>query len=249
MVRMLGLVAVLGMSAACGDDAATIDAGGTDADVDAADVDAADIDAVPIDAPIDAIELDACAPQVLLAGGQDVAAQGWLMTQIQPSTLTLGTGETVITTTTPAGANSGGQMMLYRPGTFVAGTPSTIDIVLRLDAVARHNQFDAAAAILVGFTPTAGQPAERGQMIYLDANAIGFADDTATHAVALLGGAPHTFRVRYDGAAGITVAVDGVAALTRTNLANVGTLAIGDQTNDRAVDATMRIERVTLLCP
>jgi len=250
MSRLFSVVAVLGMVTACGDDAGSTDAGSVDAaELDAAELDAAEVDAIPIDAPVDAVELDACAPRVLLAGGQDVAAQGWSINQIQPSTLMLGTGETVLTTTTAAGANSGGQLLLSRPGTFALGTPATIEIVLRVDAVSPHNQFDAAAAILAPFTPSVGSPTDRAQMIYLDADRVGWSDNTASFAVAITNGAAHTIRLSYDGAAQLAVAVDGVAALTRTGFTNAGTLAIGDQTNDARVDATMRIERVTLLCP
>ncbi len=228
--------------AACGDDPATavIDAAG-DASADAALDAAAD---APADAPLDA---PACAPRTILVGGQPVEAQGWTVVQSGAATLTLVGDATQLMTSTVGSA--GAHLLLTRPGTRDPAQPFALAVELRVDAVAAHNPFDAAAAILLGFTPPFGVGVERQQMLYLDPARIGWGDDSAQAAAAVTGGAVHVVRFDYDGAGGLTVRFDGTPALTRTGFVPGGTLAIGDQSNDPGLDATLAIRAVVELCP
>jgi hypothetical protein len=85
-------------------------------------------------------------------------------------------------------------------------------------------------------------------MIYLDATGIGWADDSLSFPFTVIDGAYHTYELSVDAGGGATVRVDGIQALTRTGFTTSGTIAVGDQTNDAAVDSTLRIRSVTRLC-
>lgn len=104
----------------------------------------------------------------------------------------------------------------------------------------------SGAAIWGSFTPPFGNGTERAQMVYLDSAAVGWADDTKSAAFAVTDGQYHT---AVDANHEATLSIDGVSALTRDAFSSNGTLAIGDQTNDKNVDGVMRIRSVTLLCP
>src|SRR5689334_17139773 len=69
----------------------------------------ANVDAADIDAP-------ACQPRVLLAGGSDVAAQGWSVVTQVPAQLTNGPDYANLKTTTNMGATVSGQLLLNYPG-------------------------------------------------------------------------------------------------------------------------------------
>ena len=195
------------------------------------------------DAPADA----GCQPTKIFVGGMAADAQGWSVATEGAATLTLAGEDTVVTTTTPTGSRTGGQLLLHRAGALPAAPPFAVEVVMQVDRVDPHNPSDAAAAILGGFTPPLGLPAERAQMIYLDADAIGWADDTQ-RAARRIAGALHTVVLDVDAAGVASVFFDGAEALRRAGYATNGTLAFGDQTNDAGVDGTLRIRSVTRLC-
>ena len=51
------------------------------------------------------------------------------------------------------------------------------------------------------------------------------------------------------GAGTMRVSIDGAPVLTRPGFITNGAIAIGDQTNDPMVDATVRIRSIVQLCP
>ena len=233
------IVVVVVALAGCGDDGATaIDAAAIDAGSDAA-VDGA-ADAAP-DAPT--------CPTTLLTGGSDLAAQGWTVIMQGPATVSYGADHVRLQTTTTAGANVGGQLLIRRADAVPIGQPFAIEIVMQVEAVDPHNPLDAGAAILAVFTPPFGNAFERGQMIYLDAARIGFADDSQAMALPVTDGAYHTYRLAVDAAGAASLAVDGVLRLARAGFVVDGAITIGDQTNDPRVDGTVRIRSVTRMCP
>jgi hypothetical protein len=185
----------------------------------------------------------------LLVGGTDPVAQGWVVSQNAPATLSLGADYAELATSN--GAQTSGTLLLSRANTFLPGMATTVRIVLQVVSVNPHNLYDSAAAILLGYTPPAPEGTiARGQMIYLDSNAIGFTDDTQTAASTVVDGAYHTFDVSLDAADTLRVSMDNVAKLTRANATRgTGVLGIGDQTNDQNVNATMRIRSVKKICP
>lgn len=195
----------------------------------------------------DAPEPDAATcPTRLLTGGTDVATQGWSVVMQAPATLSYGPDYVKLQTST--GATTSGQLLLDYPGAVEAGKPFKLQVVMLVEAVNPHNQFDAGAAILGSFTSGFGLPAERGQMIYLDSGKIGWADDTQSFAVAVTDSAYHTYELAVDAAGAATMSVDGTQALTRNGFTTNGTIAVGDQTNEKGIDSTLRIRSVTRLC-
>lgn len=254
---LLGLVSGCGGGAG-GEDAAAGDAGVRDTGVDAAaSGDARVPDAFAIDAfAIDALADDAFVPdafvcaQPLLVGGVDPSTQGWMTQMEGPATLALRTGDTELVTTTSSGARTGGVLLSYAPDVLVPGAAFHLEVELQVVATNGHNPSDAAVAVLGSFTPPYGVPAQRAQMIYLDADRIGWADDTGSFATTVTDGAFHTLGLAVDAAGNATVTWDGAAALSRTGFVTNGTIAIGDQTNEPNLDATTRVRAVTLLrCP
>ncbi len=212
-------------------------------DVDAFTRDLLQIDATP---PPDL----ACNP-VVFQGGVDPAAQGWTLTSIQPATLSSpGAGITQLQTSTNSGAQSGGQLLVSRATRDRRGTLAfTIELVVRVNAVAAHNQLDSAAALLGSYGGGPGTPTDRAEMIYIDGDKIGWGDDTQSAAVSALDGQFHTYRLAVDAAGHATVSRDGMPLLTRSGFTTNGTIAFGDQTNDANVDSTFQLESVSLLCP
>lgn len=190
----------------------------------------------------------ACTPTVLLAGGTDVAAQGWTIVMLPPAALTYGADYTRIETTTNASARTGGQMLLRLPNAVEVDQPFQLQLELMVESVSRHNQLDAGAAILGSFTPPFGVETDRRQMIYLDSAALGWSDDSASFAAAITNGTYHTYVLSVDAAKVATLTIDGAAALTRAGFAYNGGIAVGDQTNDPNVDSAMRIRKITKLC-
>ena len=201
------------------------------------------IDASPV---ADAADDAATCPTRLLTGGTDVAAQGWSVAMQAPATLSYGPDYVKLQTSTSTGA--GGQLLLDYPGAVEMGKAFKIQVVMLVEAVSPHNQFDSAAAILGSFTPAAGTTAERNQMIYLDSGKIGWADDTQSFTAAVTDNAYHTYELSVDAGGAAAVTVDGAQALARTGFTTNGAIAVGDQTNDRNVDSTLRIRSVTKLC-
>jgi len=189
----------------------------------------------------------ATCPSSLLTGGTDVAAQGWSVVMQAPAMLSYGLDHVKLQTM--PGTTTSGQLLLDHPAAVEMGKPFKIQVVMLVEAVNPHNPADAGAAILGSFTPPFGTPAERNQMIYLDAGKIGWADDAQSFAVAVTDGAYHTYELAVDAGGNATLSVDGTQALTRTGFATNGAIAVGDQTNDKGVDSTLRIRSVTRLCP
>jgi hypothetical protein len=198
----------------------------------------------PVDAAIDA----GCQPTVLLSGGSPIGPQGWAVVMQQPADLSNGPDYVGLKTSTTTGATSGGQLLINYPGALETGKPFKIQVVMLVESVNLHNQFDSAAAIMGSFTPPFGAGADRGQMIYLDANEVGWADDTQSFDVAVASNSYHTYELSVDAGGVARVTVDGVQALVRTGFAFNGAIAIGDQTNDANVDSALRIRSVTRLC-
>jgi hypothetical protein len=205
----------------------------------------ASADAAPPDAAIDA---SGCQPTVLLQGGTDVVAQGWTVIMQPPATLTSGADFVRLETSTQVNARSGGQLLLSRAGAVEPGKPFALQVVMLVESVANHNQFDAAAAILGSITGAVGTQSDRGEMIYVDRAKLGWSDDSQSVAFAATDQAFHTYELAVDAAGMATVSVDGIARLTRAGYTTTGTIAVGDQTNDAGVDAAMRIRSVTKLC-
>jgi len=157
-------------------------------------------------------------------------------------------GVTQLLTSTPAGGQSGGQLLIGRAVGVTTGKAFAVEFVVKVIAVAAHNQYDSAAALLGSFTPSVGSQTDRAEMIYIDSDKIGWADDTQSAAVNALDGNFHTYRLAVDSAGNATVSRDGTALLTRSNYTTNGTIAFGDQTNDANIDSTLQIQSVTLLC-
>ncbi|WP_394827370.1 hypothetical protein [Pendulispora albinea] len=196
----------------------------------------------------------ATCPQTLLVGEMALAPQGWTVVTIPGGRATVTHsadegGYVQLETGTVTGERSGGQLLITRPNTFEPGKPFKIQVVLRVVSVNKHNQFDSAAAILGSLHTSVGNANDRAQMIYLDSNAIGWADDTGTFPVSVVDGAYHTYELSVDAANAARVSIDGKPALVRNGFTSNGTLALGDQTNDPNVDAVTRIRSVTKLCP
>lgn len=202
-------------------------------------------DAPAVDAGPDA---PAC-PKTLLVGGTMVEPQGWSVVMQAPATLTYGPDYVRLETSTPAGAGTSGQLMLNFPGA-LPPPPFRLQVVLLVERVNPHNQFDSATAIMASYTPPFGAGNDRGQMLYLDGGAIGWAaDDTPAFPATIANNAYHTVELAVDAGGAAQVKLDGVAALSRGGFLTNRAIAIGDQTNDAAVDSAIRIRSVTLLCP
>lgn len=234
------LACLLALVAACGE----VEHRAADANTPVADAPVADapvVDAAP-DTP-------GCQPKTLLAGGTDVMAQGWSLVMQSPAQLSNGPDYVKLQTQTSAGAMTSGQLLLSYPGAVEAGKPFKLQIVMLVESVNPHNSFDSAAAIMGSFAGGAGTPTDRAEMIYVDAGAIGWADDTQAFNAPIANNAYHTYELSVDASARASVTLDGTPALTRTGFTFNGAIAIGDQTNDASVDSVLRIRSVTRLCP
>jgi hypothetical protein len=194
----------------------------------------------------------ATCPTTLLTGGTDVAAQGWSVVMQGPAQLTNVMDYAKLQTTTASGAKVSGQLLLTYPGAVEIGKPFKIQVVMLVEAVNPHNQFDAGAAILGSFVPPFGDTNDRDEMIYLDPAKVGWADDSPSFPsfpFTVTDNAYHTYELAVDAGGNATLSVDGTRALTRTGFTTNGAIAVGDQTNDANVDSTLRIRSVTRLCP
>jgi len=198
-----------------------------------------------IDAPLDSA---GCQPTTLLVGGTDIAPQGWAMVSQAPATLSYGPDYVHLQTSTTGGGTSG-QLMLNYPGAITANQPFKIQVVMLVETVNTHNQFDSAATIMGSYTPPFGLGNDRSQMIYLDATGIGWGDDTQSFTASIANNTYHIYELAVDASNTARVTVDGIQALTRNGFVFNGAIAIGDQTNDASVDSGLRIRSVTKLCP
>lgn len=221
------------------DASAPVDAGADDAGSEPADA--------GHDAGIDGGQDAATCPTTLLEGGTDLELQGWSTVTQSPATITYGDTLVQLETTTTSGAFAGGQLLLVLPD--AVELPFRLEVVMQVETVNPHNQGDSAAAILGSFTPTFGDGPERSQMIYVDADAVGWGDDSASAPLTITDGGDHTYLLEVDESGNAQLSVDGTQVLTRTGYTTNGTIAIGDQTNDANVDSTLRIRSVRLLCP
>lgn len=233
-----GVAAVL---CGCGSSAHTTPADGS---APAADADVTDAGTAPPDALPDA---PAC-EQRLLVGGTDPLTHGWTAIMMQPATLTNGPDYVALHTSTTAGQNSGGQLLLRYPGAIDPALPIRIEFVMLVEQAAAHNPFDASIAIMPSCTGSAGTQDERGQMLYLQPGRIGWADDTDEFTTPVADGAYHSYVISLDAAGTEQVAVDGHSALTRVNVLRDGAITVGDQSNDKGLDSTLRIRSITRLC-
>jgi hypothetical protein len=204
-----------------------------------AGIDAPAVDAAP-DAPV--------CPTPLLIGGTMVEPQGWSVVMQAPAALTYGPDYVRLETSTPTGAGTSGQLLLNFPGA-LPPPPFRLQVVLLVERVSPHNQFDAGAAIMASFTPPFGAGNDRGQMLYLDGGSIGWGDDSQAFIATITNNAYHMVELAVDANGGAQVRLDGVAALSRGGFLTNRAIAIGDQTNDAGVDSAIRIRSVTLLCP
>ncbi|MFP2896718.1 hypothetical protein [Corallococcus sp. 4LFB] len=184
----------------------------------------------------------------LLVGGTDIAEQGWTAYSQAPNTLTYGADHVRLATSTNSGAQSGGQLLLAKANAVAPTQPFALRVTMQVESVNKHNQLDSGAAILGSIVGTVGNSTDRAQMIYLDSAAMGWADDSQSSAFAVTDGAYHVYELAVNADKVATVSVDGVAKLTRNNFVTNGTIAIGDQTNDRNVDGVVRIKLVEKLC-
>ncbi len=203
------------------------------------------------DAPAgsDAAVVDAAGcPRTLLVGGTMVEPQGWSIAMQPPASLSYGPDYVRLETSTMMGETSSGYVLLSYPGVLPA-PPYRLQVVLLVERVSTHNSLDSAAAIMASYTPPLGMTSERSQMIYLDSGSIGWADDTQAFTASITNNAYHTVELAVNASAAAQVNIDGVPALMRDGFVSNGVIAIGDQTNDAAVDSAIRIRSVTLLCP
>jgi hypothetical protein len=190
-----------------------------------------------------------CQPTKLLIGGMDVVAQGWIVVTQGPATLSNGADFTQLQTSTTGGAASGGQLLLTHTVTIEPSKPFKLEIEMMVERTDAHNPLDAPAAILGAFTAPFGTPGERAQMIYLQGDEIGWADDTDQISLVLTDGAYHGYSLAVDGSGNAELSVDGTRRLSRVNFLLDGTIAVGDQTNDAMRDSALRIRSVTIPCP
>ncbi len=203
------------------------------------------------DAPGDldaAVDAATCQPLALLVGGTDVTPQGWSTVMQLPAAVSYGPDYVLLQTSTNAGATTSGQLLLNYPGALATGKPFKLQVVMLVESVKPHNQFDSAAAIMGSFTPQFGVGNDRNQMIYLDSGMIGWGDDMQSFTTSVQNNAYHTYELSVDAGNVAHVSVDGTPALTRNGFVFNGAIAIGDQTNDANVDSVLRIRSVTKLC-
>jgi hypothetical protein len=198
-------------------------------------------------APPERPDAPACEKHLLI-GGMAPLANGWSMTMEPPATLTDGLDYVALHTSTVSGQNSGGQLLLRYPGAVDPTMAFAIEIVMLVDEAAAHNPLDASVAIMPSCTGSAGSQSEREQMLYLQSGRIGWADDTDEFSAPVTDGAYHSYLISIDAAGTEQVSVDGQLALTRVNVLRDGAITIGDQSNDRDLDSTIRIRSVTKRC-
>lgn len=182
----------------------------------------------------------------IFTGGSAPAMQGWSIISGPPATLTESPDHLRLVTT--SNGNGGGWQLLYRTGVVPTDGPFAIRVELQIESVTAHNAFDSAAAILGSYTPDHGSQRDRTQMIYLDADGVGWGDDRSSASVAMTNGAYHVVELAVDADRKATVRVDGVPKITRPDFTTNGTIAVGDQTADRGYDSALRIRSISRVC-
>lgn len=205
-------------------------------------------------APADLAELDLpasfdatppCVAQTILDGTSTIAAQGWSVAS-QTGSASAITTDGVLVDFNTTGLNA--QALATKDIGIATGAAYSLEWRLKVIATNGHNQFDAPVAFMASFTPPFGTTTERSQMIYFDAAAIGWADNTQSFAVDTTS-AVHMYRLDVSAAGHAEVRVDGTLALIRDGFITTGTVAVGDQTNDVNVDAHFDVYQVRKLCP
>lgn len=200
-------------------------------------------DASPSDGP----PIDACVPTPVFIGGMDPTAQGWTVTRTGSATIsTAGPSITSLVTTTVGTA--GAHQLLSKPNLVTPGQPFDVELDIQINAVNPHNFLDSAAVLMARYTGPFGDGTDRAQMLYFDADRVGWADDTGNFLTNNLDGAFHTYRLQVDAAGNATVYRDGISILTRVGYMTNGTIAFGDQSNDPNVESSLYIRSVTLRC-
>lgn len=194
---------------------------------------------------------DACMNRVLFDGGLPYAQQGWVLQQSGTVSVVDDPAlqaTSIQTQTSPTGLGS--FALLSLPGAVPAG-PFTLDWEVMVLSVTTHNQFDAAVALLGSYGGGFGLPIDREQMFYIDRDRIGWGDDTQSLPMNAIDNMFHTYRFSVDAQRVATVRRDvGSAPIGRMSFTTDGNLAMGDQTNDANVEASMSIRRLTLVqCP
>lgn len=182
----------------------------------------------------------------IFTGGTAPATQGWTVISGPPATLTEGPDHLRLATTTSGSV--GGWQLLYRTGVVPTDGPFAIRVELQIESVTAHNAFDSAAAILGSYTPEHGSQRERTQMLYLDADGVGWGDDMSSASVAMTNGGYHVVELAVDADRKATVRVDGVGRVTRPDFTTNGTIAVGDQTADGGYDSALRIRSIARVC-
>ena len=222
---------------------------GGDDNVDAG-TDASAADAGEDGGPPDADLADApCLTRAVFLGGSAPEEQGWTVTA--SGSANIGTAGPSITTleTQTTGGTTGAQLLISLPDAVEPGEPFIVELVMRVLAVDAHNSFDGAAVLMGSYAGLFGKGEDRAQMLYVDADAIGWTDDTQTVPAAAIDGQFHTYVLAVDAAGNATVSRDGVELLSRVGFTTNGTIAFGDQTNDANVESNLYIRSVSLLCP
>ena len=249
---MAVLLCLAGCGGVSGDDGSEQDAAPEDG---GDDNDDGSMDASSADAGQDAGEADAdladapCMTRNVFLGGTAPEDQGWTVTA--QGSANIGTFGPTITTleTQTTGGTSGAQLLISLPDAVEPGEPFVVELVMRVLAVDPHNAFDGAAVLMGSYAGLFGKGNDRAQMLYVDANAIGWTDDTQSVPAAAIDGAFHTYVLAVDAAGNATVSRDGVELLSRVGFTTNGTIAFGDQTNDANVESNLYVRSVSLLCP
>ena len=195
---------------------------------------------------------DACANRVLLDGSLPFTQQGWLLTSGPPSFAGPGADPTAIQIQTDTDPNGqGGYALLSLAGAVPTTAPFRIEWELLVLEVDPHNTFDAGVVLMGSYGGGFGLPADREQMVFIDRDRVGWADDTQVQLANSVDMAFHRYTFTVDANRRATVERDdGSISLVRTNFTTNGTIAIGDQTNDAGVDGNILVRRITLLsCP
>ncbi|MEG0112543.1 MAG: fibronectin type III domain-containing protein [Comamonas sp.] len=193
------------------------------------------------------------APLVVYEGSSAPTSPAWTRTQQGSQVVSSTAGLTRFITKTAAGSRTS-EANLYK---YATGTNSFIaSIKLKAYAVNGHNSLDAGLMFSVGddFSLPVGNAAQRAAMLYIDAGAIGWADDTGSAANDATGF--HEYAIRYtNGQLDVFVdtSFDAIIAGTATpKLSRAqpssgsaqGAIVFGDQTNDPNVDSDFEVEFV-----
>ncbi len=250
VVLLLCLAGCGGVSEGGGSEADAGDDDGGGDDNDDAGMDAGEADAGDDGGAADAAVADAaCLPRAVFLGGTPPEEQGWTVTASGSANVsTAGPSITQLETQT-TGGDSGAMLLLSLPDAVEPGEPFVVELVLRVLAVNAHNFLDGAAVLMGSYSGGFGNGDDRAQMLYVDADAIGWTDDTQTEAAAAIDGEFHTYVLAVDAAGNATVSRDGVSLLSRVGFTTNGTIAVGDQTNDPNIESMLWIRSVSLLCP